>query len=59
VTADEAKARSYNLDFRNPHTVASDHGDPEELLQKLDQSEAQTAALRDQLRAILEEALLR
>ena len=32
VTADEVKARGYNLDFKNPHTVADDHGDPEELL---------------------------
>jgi type I restriction enzyme M protein len=59
VTADEVKARSYNLDFKNPHTVADDHGDPEELLQKLDEAEKQAAALRDQLKAILEEALLR
>ena len=34
VTADEVKARGYNLDFKNPHTVADDHGDPEELLAK-------------------------
>jgi type I restriction enzyme M protein len=59
VTLDEIKARNYNLDFKNPHVVADDHGDPEELLAKLDESEKQTAALRDQLKAILEEALLR
>ena len=59
VTTDEVKARGYNLDIKNPHTVADDHGDPEELLAKLDEAEAQTAALRDQLKAILEEALLR
>src|SRR5205823_1688433 len=59
VTADEVKARGYNLDCKNPHTVADDHGDPEELLQKLDEAEKQAAVLRDQLRAILEEALLR
>ena len=35
VTADEVKARGYNLDIKNPHTVADDHGDPEELLAKL------------------------
>jgi type I restriction enzyme M protein len=39
--------------------VADDHGNPEELLTKLDEAEKQTAALRDKLRAILEEALLR
>jgi type I restriction enzyme M protein len=59
ITADEVKARGYNLDFKNPHTVADDHGDPEELLAKLDEAEKQAAALRDQLKAILEEALLR
>ncbi len=59
VTADEVKDRGYNLDFKNPHTVADDHGDPEELLQKLNEAEKQTASLRDQLKAILEEALLR
>ena len=53
------KARGYNLDIKNPHTVADDHGDPEELLAKLDKAEAEAAALRDQLKAILAEALLR
>src|SRR5262245_25695450 len=32
VTAEEVKSRGYNLDFKNPHAVADDHGDPEELL---------------------------
>ena len=59
VTADEVKARGYHLDFKNPHTVADDHGDPEELLARLGEAEKQTAALRDQLKAILGEALLR
>ena len=59
VTAEAVKARGYNLDFKNPHTVADDHGDPEELLQKLDADEKETASLRDQLKAILEKALLR
>ena len=45
VTADEVKARGYNLDFKNPHVVADDHGDPEELLAKLDESEKQTASV--------------
>ncbi len=58
VTIDEIKARNYNLDFKNPHTVEEDHGDPAELLAKLEQSEVETAKLRDRLKAILEEALL-
>ena len=32
MTAEEVKARGYNLDIKNPHAVADDHGDPEELL---------------------------
>jgi type I restriction enzyme M protein len=59
VTADDMKARGYNLDFKNPHTVTDDHGDPEELLLKLDEAEKQASSVRDQLKAILEEALLR
>jgi type I restriction enzyme M protein len=59
VTIDQIKARNYNLDFKNPHVVEEDHGDPKELLAKLEQSEAETARLRDQLKAILEEALQR
>ena len=59
VSADEVKARGYNLDFKNPHTVADDHGNPEELLVSLNEAEAKAAALRDQLKAILREALLR
>ena len=59
VSIKEIKARNYNLDFKNPHTVANDHGDPEELLAQLDADEARVAALRDQLKAVLAEALLR
>jgi type I restriction enzyme M protein len=59
VTTDEVRARGYNLDFKNPHTITDEHGDPEELLAKLEEAEKQTAALRDQLKAILAEALTR
>jgi type I restriction enzyme M protein len=59
VTADDVKARGYNLDIKNPHSIADDHGDPEELLAKLDEAESQAATLRDQLKTILAEALLR
>ena len=59
VSVDEVKARDYNLDFKNPHIVDDDLGDPEELLAKLEQSEQETAQLRDQLKGILAEALLR
>ncbi|MGH8474965.1 MAG: N-6 DNA methylase [Methylococcales bacterium] len=59
VSLDEIKARNYNLDFKNPHSVADDHGDPRELLAKLEQDEQKIASLRDQLKEILAEALLR
>ena len=59
VDLEQVKARNYNLDFKNPHTVEENHGDPAELLAKLEESEAATTKLRDRLKAILEEALLR
>jgi type I restriction enzyme M protein len=59
VTAEDVKARGCNLDIKNPHTEAQDHGDPETLLADLTAAEAETAQLRDQLKAILAEALTR
>jgi type I restriction enzyme M protein len=59
VSADEVKARGYNLDIKNPHSVAEDHGDPEALLAELNSAEGDVASLRDQLKAILAEALAR
>jgi type I restriction enzyme M protein len=59
VTAEEVKARGYNLDIKNPHTVADDHGDPETLLASLSATEVETAKLCDQLKAVLAEALAR
>jgi len=59
VDIDEIKARNYNLDFKNPHIVVDNHGDPEQLLSELIESEQKTKAIREQLRAILGEALLR
>ncbi|MFI4971038.1 MAG: N-6 DNA methylase [Hyphomicrobiales bacterium] len=52
------KDRGYNLDIKSPHVVDTDHGDPVELLAKLDSAEAQAASLRDRLKSILEEALM-
>ena len=59
VTIEEVKARGYNLDIKNPHAVVDDHGDPETLLADLARAEAETANYRDQLKAILAEALAR
>ncbi len=59
VTAEAVRARGYNLDIKNPHTQADDLGDPQELLAKLNATEAEVTGLRDRLKAILAEALLR
>ena len=59
VTAEDVKARNYNLDVRNPHAPEHDHGDPQELLATLAASEADAMELRDQLKTILTEALKR
>lgn len=59
VSADEIKERNYNLDIKNPHTEAEDHGDPEELLAELNRAEAEVVEIREQLKKILAEALLR
>ena len=59
VTTEEVKAREYNLDVKNPHTRDEDHGDPEELLEKLMAAEAEAVGLREQLKEILAEALMR
>lgn len=59
VSIEDIKSRGYNLDIKNPHTVAADHGDPEELLKELEAAEQEAAMLRDRLKSILEGALLR
>jgi type I restriction enzyme M protein len=59
VTADEVKARGHNLDFKNPHKLAENLGDPEELLARVNEAERQVAKLRSQLKTILAEAVLR
>mgnify|MGYP003640418048 FL=1 len=59
VSIDTIRERAFNLDIKNPHTVAEDHGNPVELLARLDAAEAKAADLRDQLKSVLGEALLR
>ncbi len=59
VTAEAVKERGYNLDVKNPYTEEEDYGDPGELLAKLERSEAEVDALRERLKGILSEALLR
>ncbi len=59
VSAADIQDRGFNLDIKNPNTVADVHGDPEELLVALGASEAETARLRGELKLILAEALAR
>ena len=59
VTAEEVKARGYNLDAKNPHAAEHDFGDPEDLLAKLAAAETEATSLREQLKAVFEEALTR
>jgi len=58
VSIDQVKERVYNLDIKNPHVEADDHGDPVEILARFDDAQAKASALRDQLKALLKEALL-
>jgi type I restriction enzyme M protein len=59
VTAEDVKARGYNLDIKNPNAAEEDHGDPEALLADLNAANVESVRLRDQLKAILAEALAR
>ena len=59
VSAEDIKARGYNLDIKNPHTAAENLGDPATLLAELTSAEAEVISVRDQLKRILAEALLR
>lgn len=47
VDMDTIWARGYNLDIKNPHAVAAEHGDPEELLAGRVTAEKHADALRD------------
>lgn len=59
IGIDQIKARNYNLDFRNPNEIDAVHEDPEVLLGRLREDEREVDTIREQLRAILAEALLR
>ena len=57
VSADDIKARNYNLDIKNPHSPDQVSHDPDELLADYAQLQAQIAQTRDQLKAVLAAAL--
>ncbi|MDP2397555.1 MAG: class I SAM-dependent DNA methyltransferase [Burkholderiales bacterium] len=52
-------ARNYNLDIKNPHVGEQVSHDPDELLRQYEKQQADIASLRNQLKAILHEALSR
>jgi type I restriction enzyme M protein len=58
-TGDGIYDAAFNLDFKNPHSVAADHGEPEEVLAELLDAEKEVNTLREQLKNILSEALAR
>lgn len=57
ITVDEIKTRNYNLDIKNPHVGDQENHDPEELLKKYAKQQKEIAALRNQLKTVLDEAL--
>lgn len=59
VTALEIANRGYNLDIKNPNVADDGPGDPDELLAKYAAASAKAAEVRDQLKAVLAEALER
>lgn len=59
VSADEIAANGYNLDRKNPHQAAVVEHKPEDLLHAYEKTQETIQSLRDQLKAILSEALSR
>lgn len=57
VSIDDIKARNYNLDCKNPHVGEQESHDPDQLLQHYAQVQSDMAQLRNQLKAILSDAL--
>jgi type I restriction enzyme M protein len=57
VSLEDIKARNYNLDIKNPHVGEQISHDPDELLRKYEHQQKSISGIRDQLKAILSEAL--
>lgn len=57
VSADEIKSRNYNLDIKNPHSPDAEVHDPETLLADYAALQASVGQIRNQLKAVLAEAL--
>lgn len=57
VSFEDIVARNYNLDIKNPHVGEQVSHDPEELLCQYKTQQTEIQSLRDQLKAILADAL--
>ncbi|MEG3177105.1 class I SAM-dependent DNA methyltransferase [Sphingomonas sp. RB3P16] len=57
ISAEDVAARGYNLDLKNPHIADRESHDPDELLARYAAQQAGIQSLRDQLKAILSDAL--
>lgn len=57
VSIDSIIARNYNLDIKNPHVGEQVNHDPEELLEQYQSHQNIVQNLRDQLKAVLADAL--
>ena len=59
VSAEYIKKQGYNLDIKNPNKKNEDHENPDILLAELKAAEAEVESVREQLKNVLSEALLR
>ncbi len=59
VSVEELQARNWNLDCKNPHVGEQESHDPDELLRDYASLQGEIAELREQLKAVLAEALER
>lgn len=59
VSIDDIKARNFNLDIKNPHVGEQVSHDPDELLTQYHQQQQEISDLRNELKAILTDALER
>jgi type I restriction enzyme M protein len=57
ISAEGAAARGYNLDLKNPHMPEIKSHDPDELLARYAEQQADVQSVRDELKRILTEAL--
>lgn len=57
VSADEIKARDYNLDIKNPHQESDDLASPEVIIEQFRATESKIGSIQDEIVKVLNEAL--